>query len=244
MSVENNLPGIAGDLLAEQEPTVEESRAEEVVNFEIGRTVRNTVREVGEVKRLSVAVLVDGTYARDAEGNQTYTPRSEQELQEIERLVRSAVGYDETRGDVVEVVNMQFAEIDTNEELLDDGLLFGFQKSDLLDMAEILTVAIMIVLVVMLVLQPMVARMMEEAKESEIDEALEADLLAGQPSNPALAAPEDGDFEPAEDESMVTVAGIDGQVKASSLKKIEEIIENYPVESVSVLRAWMNEGQG
>lgn len=242
VSVDNNLPGIAGDLLADQKPSSETNRTEEVTNYEIGRTVRNTVREVGEVKRISVAILVDGTYSQNETGERIYTPRSQEELDQIARLVKSAIGYDEDRGDLIEVINLQFAQIDTDEEVIDERLLFGFDKSDLLDAAEILTVAIMIILVVMLVLQPMVSRMMEASKEVDVDEGLEADLLAGVPTSPALAAPSDGDFEGVEEEdSMISLQGIEGKVKASSIKKIEEIIENYPVEAVSVLRSWMAE---
>lgn len=242
VSLENNLPGIAGDILADQKPTSENNRVEEVTNYEIGRTVRNTVREVGEIKRIAVAILVDGIYTTDEEGTRSYAPRPQEELDQITKLVKSAVGFDEGRGDIVEVVNLQFAEIDTDEEISDERMLFGFDKGDLLDAAEILTVAVMIILVVMLVLQPMVARMMEASRPPEADEALEADLLAGQPAAAALTGPSDDDFDSGEEEeSMISLQGIEGKVKASSLKKIEEIVENYPVEAVSVLRSWMTQ---
>jgi len=245
VSVENNLPGIGGDLLADgQEPSLESNRLEEVTNFEISRTVRSTVREVGEIRRLNVAVLVDGRYTTDEEGNETYAPRSEQEMEQIRALIRTAVGLDEMRGDSLEVVNMQFADIDTDEDILDESLLFGFEKSDLLDTAEILTIAIMIVLVVLLVLQPMVSRLMDTQGE-DIDESLEADLLAPRAESPALAAPAGGtdsdDNEPEEEDSMIKIAGVDGKVKASSIRKVEEIVENYPAETVSVLRSWMTQ---
>lgn len=245
VTVDNNLPGVGGDFLVNQEPSLESSRLEEVTNFEISRTVRNTVREVGEISRLSVAVLVDGRYIVDGEGNKTYEPRSEEELQQIETLVRSSIGYDEMRGDNIEVVNLQFAEVDTGEDLIDEQMLFGFNKADLLDTAEILTIAIMIVLVVLLVLQPMVNRLVT-SEGGEIDEEFEADLLAASPANPALAAP-DGQMDPnameiegaTAEESLINVSGVDGKVKASSLKKVEEIVENYPDETVAVIRSWM-----
>lgn len=244
VSVANNLPGVGGDLLAENEPTAQANRIEEVTNFEISKTIRNTVREVGEIKRLSVAVLVDGRYTTNADGEKVYEPRSQEELDQIAALVRSAAGIDEDRGDLVEVVNMQFAEVDTNEEVVDERFLFGFEKSDLLDMAELMTVAIMIILVILLVLQPMVSRLL--AAESPVsDEELEADLLAMRPASPALAGPADGEFTPGEggeieeEESLIDIAGVEGKVKASSIRKVEEIIENYPDETVSVLRSWM-----
>jgi flagellar M-ring protein FliF len=245
VSVENNLPAVNTDLLNGDEPTAENNRTEEVTNFEISKTVRNTVREVGEIQKLSVAVLVDGRYTTDAEGVKTYVPRPQEELDQISALVRSAVGFDEDRGDKVEVVNMQFAEVDTDSEFSDDQQLFGFDKGELLDVAEVLTVAIMIILVVMLVLQPMVNRLLT-TQAPEIDEELEADLLAARPPNPALAAPKNDDFEipesgPSVDEIMINIQGVEGKVKASSMKKVEEIVQNYPNETVSVIRSWMTQ---
>ncbi len=243
VSVENNLPAVQGDLLIDQQPSLESNRTEEVTNFEISKTVKSTVREVGAIQRLSVAVLVDGKYVEDAEGVETYEPRTQAEIDQIKTLVRSAVGFSEQRGDVIEVVNMQFAEIDTGEDMLDERLLFGFEKSDLLDMAEILTVAVMIVLVVLLVLQPMVSRLVS-AEAADIDPELEADLLAARPESPALAAPlgqePEGLHLPGDDD-MINLAGVDGKVKASSIKKVEEIVSNYPAETVSVIRSWMTQ---
>lgn len=243
VSVENNLPGIATDLLGSDAPTLESNRIEEVTNYEISKTVRNTIRETGEIKRLSIAVLVDGKYIQNEEGEKTYEPRTQQELDQIAALVRSAVGFDDSRGDIIEVVNMQFADIDAGDSLTDEGLLFGFEKSDLLDTAEILTVAIMIILVVLLVLQPMVSRLM--ASDDQLsDEDLEADLLAPRAANPALAAPDDSgnvDLEDEEEDNLIAVAGVEGKVRASSVKKVEEIVENYPSETVAVIRSWMTQ---
>lgn len=259
VSVQNNLPAENGALLGGAGgPINEGNKTEEVTNYEISKTVRSTVREAGEIKRLSVAVLVDGSYADPAppaEGadakakeeekpaQKIYTPRSQEELDRLSALVKSAIGFDEERGDKVEVVNMQFAEIDTNEqEYIDERLLFGFEKAKLLDVAEILTIAIMIILVVMLILQPMVNRLLTfEAPEAE--DQFEADLLAARQQSPALASPEM--MSPQENEgredSLINISGVEGRVKASTVKKVEEIVANYPTETVAVIRSWMTQ---
>lgn len=251
VSVANNLPGVGGDLLADNQPSLQSNRLEEITNFEISRTTRSIVREGGDIQHLSVGVLVDGRYVTNAEGVKEYQARPQEELDQIEALVRSAAGLSDDRGDVIEVVNLQFAEVDTDEEVTDERLLFGFEKSDLLDVAEIFTVAIMIILVVMLVLQPMVGRLLasEGGSGANLDEELEADLLAMRPANPALAGPDgtEGDFVPPEggggedEESLINIQGVDGKVKASAIRKVEEIIENYPDETVSVIRSWMTQ---
>ncbi len=244
VTVENNLPGVGGDVLGNQGPTSNSNRIEEVTNFEISKTVRNTVREGGGVRRLSVAVLVDGTYATAEDGTKTYQPRSEAEIDQIEALVRSAIGFDSERGDTIEVVNMPFAEVDTSEDL-PDNTLFGFDKNKLLDVAEVVTVAIMIILVILLVLQPMVGRLLAADTGTGLDDETEADLISAGPRPPALEGP-GHEFEPAnleEDDpnSMIDVQKVEGKVKASAVKKVEDIVDAYPTETVSVIRSWMTQ---
>lgn len=257
VSVENNLPAVGNDLFVDNAPSLEASRTEETTNFEISRTTRNVIRESGEVRRLSVAVLVDGTYRANAEGVEEYIPRTEQELDQIATLVRSAIGYDATRGDTLEVVNMQFAAVETSDTPF-DNTLFGFDKNKLLDFAEILAVMVMVLLVVLLVIQPMVGRLLatEDSKSDGDEEGDEAGLLTDGSRRPALTGPSgeslgDGiseeigilaDGTNAEDNlGMLDVESVQGQVKASSVKKIEDIVENYPSETVSVIRSWMTE---
>lgn len=240
VGVEQNLPAANPDLLANNSPTVASDRQEEISNFEISKTIRSTVREVGEVKRLSIAVLINGVLATDAEGAETYTPRSQAELDQLSALVKSAVGFDEDRGDKVEVVNMQFAAINTNEDFVDSSLMFGFDKNKLLDMAEMLTITIMILLVVMLVLKPMVNRLLT-VEPGEKRDAPMPDMIAARAPTPALAAPERMSDLPEQEESLINIAGVEGKVKASSIKKVEEIVENYPSETVSVIRSWMTQ---
>tara|TARA_R110001592_G_scaffold27763_13_gene102760 strand:+ start:46557 stop:48248 length:1692 start_codon:yes stop_codon:yes gene_type:complete len=259
VSVENNLPGIGGDLLADKAPSQESSRTEEVTNYEISKTVRSTVHQQGQVEKVSVSLLVDGRYSKDEEGNKTYEPRSQEEMDQITALVKTAIGFNEDRGDVVEIANLQFAQIDTDSEIVDDRMLFGFEKSDLIDAAEMLVVGIMLVLVVVLVLQPMVTKLMNAEALNKpaagLDELLQHDLLAASPANPALAPPQQqigadgqpllsdtGNFDVEEDEeSLINIQGIEGKVKASTVKKVEEVVESYPVEAVSVIRSWMSQ---
>jgi flagellar M-ring protein FliF len=266
VGVESNLPGAGEDLLGGA-PSNESNRTEEVTNFEISKTVRSTVREVGEIKRLSIAVVVDGRYKpaekpaaegedakakeedEDAKPEMVYEPRSQQEIDQITALVKSSTGFDESRGDKIEVVNMQFASVDTDQgDYTDENMLFGFDKNKLLDVAEIGMVAIMIILVVMLVLQPMVNRLLV-SEAPQIDTSLEADLLGMRPANPALAPPSpEGDFggggAPQEENNLINMQGVEGKVKASSVKKVEEIVQNYPNETVSVIRSWMTQEPG
>lgn len=261
VSVQNNLPGANSAVTGENEPTSSAARTEETTNFEISKTIRSIVKQTGGVKKLSASVLIDGTYTTDKDGNKVYQPRSEEEIKNITALVSSAIGLDEKRGDKLEVINMQFADIEAEPE--DDGTkIMGFERADLLDAAEVLTVAVMIVLVVLLVLQPMVGRLLaqEGAGGDEGDGGSNnmdpLGLLPGSTAgqNPALMPPgamgggmqamhgDAAEFMSGgggDDDSMIDVQKVEGRVKASSLKKVEDIITAYPEETVSVLRGWM-----
>ena len=85
---------------------------EEVANYDYSKTVRTEVMEGGRVKRLSVAVLVDGLYNRNG-AETAYQPRPQEDLERIAQLVRTAIGFDQKRGDTVEVVNLRFARATT-----------------------------------------------------------------------------------------------------------------------------------
>src|SRR5690606_25421146 len=127
VTVANNLPDPTLQEGGEQSRSTS-ARIEETVNYEITKTVETHVRQAGSVKRLSVAVLVDGTYTPAEDGTLAYQPRSTEELEQLALLVRSAVGFDESRGDTVEVVNLRFAD---NEAIFEnpDALPLGLEKS-------------------------------------------------------------------------------------------------------------------
>ncbi len=256
VSIGNNLPGVGGDLLADQGPSAEGTRSEEVANYEISKTLRNTVYQSGRVEKLNVSVLVDGRYVTDEEGVRIYEERPAEEMNKISTLIRAAIGLNEDRGDTLEVANLQFAVLDAADDLIDDRMLFGFEKSDLIDAAEIMVVAIMVILVVLLILQPMVTKLMnvDLASRPGLDDMLQHDLLAASPANPALAPPPTGavqigaDGQPIsqdnnieEGDDLINIQGVEGRVKASTVKKVEEIVDNYPEETVSVIRSWMSQ---
>ncbi|WP_328517754.1 flagellar basal-body MS-ring/collar protein FliF [Devosia algicola] len=108
VTVANELPG-ASQNNGTGGATEQGSNSQEVTNYEISKVTQTAVTEAGSIKRLSVAVVVDGVYSDDGQGNQVYSPRSPEQIAQLTTLVRSAVGYSEARGDTVEVVNLQFA---------------------------------------------------------------------------------------------------------------------------------------
>jgi flagellar M-ring protein FliF len=83
-------------------------RLDEVVNYEINKVVSKTVMPTGDVKKLSVAVLIDGPYVKSDKGVEEFQPRSKKELTDLEELVKKAAGFDAKRGDQVVITNIPF----------------------------------------------------------------------------------------------------------------------------------------
>src|SRR5690606_38370012 len=125
------------------------TKSDETVNYEISRTTRTEVLEAGRIKKISVAVLIDGIYANDQSGSVTDAPRSQEELDSIAALVRSAIGFDEARGDQIEVVNLRFAEPPGIAPIPDaSGLgMLGVTKDDLMRLIELTVLGIVSLLV-------------------------------------------------------------------------------------------------
>lgn len=231
--------------------STESTRTEETVNFEISKTTKTHVRETGIVNRLSVAVLIDGTYSDGGEeGARIYKPRSPEELTQLTKLVRSAIGFDAKRGDKVELINMRFAK---GDEVIEEPArpLFGLGKNDYIKLAELVILGVVSILVILLVVRPMVRRILDALPEaiasgkSLINESVAAAAAAGKTAlppgqEPVMNAP---GIEPpnaeSEVESMIDLKQVEGRVRASSLKKIGEIVEKHPDEAVNIIRNWM-----
>ena len=252
VTVASNLPVNApgSQPKAGTKSSTESTRIEETVNFEISKSTKTHVRETGTVKRLSVAVLIDGTYSDGAEGERIYKPRSAEELAQLTTLVRSAIGFEAKRGDTVELINMRFAK---GEEVIDEPArpLFGLGKNDYIKVAELVILGVVSILVILLVVRPMVRRILDALPEaiasgkSLINESVAAAAASGKTAlppgqEPVMNAP---GIEPpnpeTEIENMIDLKQVEGRVRATSLKKIGEIVEKHPDEAVSIIRNWM-----
>jgi flagellar M-ring protein FliF len=248
ISVGNQLPTsntAAGSPLTPTART-KQNRQEETINYEIGRTVRSQVRQTGTVKRLSVAVLLDGLYTASPQGEQVYTPRSTEEMDRLAALVRSAVGYNADRGDSVEVQTMRFA--DSFAQLADEGpKLFGMARDDMFRLLEIITLGIVAILVILLVVRPLLAKAFETVEQTDEDAEFLVEGPDGLPALPAaggalaqaLAIEGMDEDEISDGDQMIDINRIEGKVRASTLRKIGDIVNKHPEEAVAILRSWM-----
>lgn len=240
VSVGNELPGSApgGATPAARDQS---RKSEETLNYEISRTTKTEVVEGGRVKRISAAVLVDGAYTRNERGESIYQPRAQEELDRIGALVRTAIGFDQARGDQVEVVNLRFAEAPAPMIAEPSGWLamFDLTKADIMRAAELLVLAILVGLVLMLVVRPLLGRMLaagepRPAAPAALPQPAVANVTAPSPAETAAALPSEAAL-------MIDIAQVKGQVHAQSIQKVGELADRNPHETVAIIRHWLNE---
>jgi|APTNR8051073442_1049403.scaffolds.fasta_scaffold01865_6 flagellar M-ring protein FliF len=247
VTVGTSLPDATPIAADGRETSTSQNRVEETVNYEISKKVISHVRETGIVRRLSVAVLVDGVTTTDADGVETYTSRTADEMEQLNALVRSAIGYDPARGDTIEIVNMPFAgeTLAAAEEPFD--LLFGLDKHDLFRIAQYLVLVMFGLLVLLLVVRPLVTRAIAAIPvPAPGDRTPMIDAPAG---HPALAAPLPGTALATTsaaagagdaDDDLIDLQQVAGRVRASSLSRVGEIVDKHPDETLAIVRSWLH----
>jgi flagellar M-ring protein FliF len=234
VSVGNELPGAN----AQGNPPGRDAsnKNEEVINYEISRTTRTEVIEGGRVKRLSVAVLLDGVYSRGANGEMTYQPRPPEELERIAALVRTAIGFDRNRGDQVEVVNLRFAETPAGvSEVPEETLLtalFNPSREDILRLIELAVIAVLTLIVLLAVVRPMVKKAIASASSGGRTSSLVIEDGSGAP---VTSLPQHNATT-----QMLEIAKINGQIRAETVEQVGNMVAANPQETVAVLRNWIH----
>ena len=151
--------------------------------------------------------------------------------------MRTAIGFDQKRGDQVEVVNLRFAETPSTPITEPTGWLgaLQFTKDDIMRAIEMVVMGLLGLVVLLMVVRPLVRRVL--APEAQAVAALPASGLLAD----ALGAVENMKAEPSETARKIDIAQIQGQVHAQSVQKVGELADKNPSEAVSIIRQWMNE---
>jgi flagellar M-ring protein FliF len=268
-TVANNVPtGAAPVAPAQPSSQAEMNRTEEVINYEVDKTVRTEIIEGGAIKRLSVAVAIDQVRVPGAEGAAaTWQDRSPEEIARITSLVKSAVLFNEPRGDVVTVESTAFARPDTALDGGEPPGPFELDKFDLVRIGEILALVLTALALVFFVLRPLVGGLMSKPDPEDLPKEIRAlkgakrakaiaeyrasianmqTMTINEDMNRTVSLPEGRAVgfdipQPERLDAGIDVARVSGQVKASSIKKISEVVASHPDESIAIIRAWMAE---
>jgi flagellar M-ring protein FliF len=239
VTVGNELPGAQTQQGPNQSQRDQSKKSEETVNYEISRSTRTQVTEGGRVKRISAAVLVDGSYAKNEKGETVYQARPKEELDRIGALVRSAVGFDQKRGDQIEIVNLRFAEAPSAPIQEPGGWLSSLQptKDDIMRYIELAVMALLGLVVMLFVVRPLVRRILSDEAPVVAPAAAAAAAIAGATAtaDPALPLPT------SHTAKMIDMKQIQGQVHAQSMEKVGELAERNPHETVAIVRQWLQD---
>jgi flagellar M-ring protein FliF len=247
VSVGNELPGgqnQQGQGQSGQAQRDASKKSEEIVNYEISRSTKTEVTEGGRIKRVSAAVLVDGSYGKNDKGDVVYQARTKEELDRIAALVRTAIGFDQKRGDQIEVVNLRFAEAPAAPiQEASTGFMsyLQFTKDDIMRGIELIVMSILALIVVLFVVRPLVRRILTPDEPGALPAAQPGmPALPEQPGQAALpSAPIS--VAPSQASRMIDMAQVQGQVHAQSIQKVGELAERNPNETVAIVRQWLQD---
>lgn len=234
VTVASNLP--EGEAGQDRQSTSSDSETRERVNFEVSETQREVLRAPGAIKRLSVAVLVDGTRRIGADGVEIWEPLPDADLGALQELVASAVGYDESRGDVITLKSMPFEQVSLGAEPAAPGLLQKMQL-DVMSILQLAVLALVGLILGLFVIRPILTGQTTE-NSAVLPPPAPVEALTGELSGAGAekAAPVAQGNAPLQ---------IDGTVvpEADPVEKLRELIEERQTETVEVLRSWMETGQ-
>jgi flagellar M-ring protein FliF len=217
VTVASNLPD--GDVSGESGNNARNAtQSRERQNFEVSETRRERVIAPGQVRRISVAVMIDGVTATDAQGAPAWEPRPEAELEMLRQLVQSAIGFDAARGDVVTIQSLQFTLPPEHGALVEAGS--GFLAENGARLIQLGVLAAVILALVVFVLRPLAVRR----------PALEITELTGPreapPTRPRLEQP-GGDILDLPPQSV------------TKIERLRDVIASRSEDSAAVLRSWI-----
>jgi flagellar M-ring protein FliF len=220
-------------------------RTEETTNYEISKKVTTSTVDGGDVKKLSVAVVVDGS----GETAAAYKPRTPEEMSKITALVKSAMGFDASRGDQVQVTNMQFVRMEDNTNGTPAPKpVLGLDGAYWFKIIEASIMCVTALLIGLFVARPLISRMFaaEGAAGRGVPSAIAnvspvAASLAAPAAAPAAAEPPAQPVALPPPAPSIDISRIDGQVSNSSIKKVGEVVTAHPEEALAIIRTWLHQ---
>lgn len=240
VTAENNFTNAVGAASSEPTNQTDTSSVNEIRNFEISKTIKNFVSNSGTLEKLSIAVLVDGSYKKTVQEATEqaaesvffeYIPRTNQELKNITNIIKNTVGYNEDRGDKIEVINMEFAKPPLVEE---PSGLEKIIRDDLRNIIQTIILGVIIIMIILFIVKPAVNKAFEiryMKYEEEKDER-----------NEYLSHLEKMiTHEEVIEETQDSFSQILNEQQNYAIKQTNEILKNYPEESLGIFREWMSQ---
>jgi flagellar M-ring protein FliF len=220
----------------------ENSETRERVNYEVSETQREIVRNPGAIRRLSVAVLIDGEVALAADGSRSWTPRSDEELGTLRELVASAVGLDEARGDVLTLKSLEFQELPMEGTEAAASIFPAVGAVDVMSMIQMAVLAFVALILGVFVVRPILATSATARRALPPPDGQLALPGSYAPAAPALDGVIENGF------AMPALGGMDDYPSFDVAADVEDpaarlrrLIEERQTESIEILRGWMED---
>ena len=223
-----NVPGSQSPII----PPVGGTKNDETLNYEVNRSSSKIVEPLGALSKISVAIMVDGTYAAGPpakNGQPTkpkYVPRSPEELQKIESLIKGAVGFSGDRGDQLAVVNVQF------QESGDDApaeVLKWWEQPFFMDLMRNGLLGLGFIALLLLVVRPMLKMFAPPPPEPMMMHTVEPIPLDGE---------QQGQL-PGPGEPHVSRLGL----KSISQLELLETVSQEPYQAAQILQTWLRQSE-
>jgi flagellar M-ring protein FliF len=233
----------------------QEGRQEETTNYEITKTVRAIVHDQPQVERITLAVMVDGVDDVGPDGKHVWKARDQAELDRIEKLVKTSIGFDDKRGDMVEVVSMPFVS-PADEPEPGAAVPPAAERGNLMKTLQMVAFSIVGIGVILLTARSIFAGLARPPATMAVagpqteqlvagGSGLSLEPQAGAGGTRSIAAggvprglPDESEAPPEEDE-MVTLARIQGQMRSSSIRKVTQLVDRYPDATLGIIRGWI-----
>lgn len=237
VTVASNLPD--GDANSSETETRQSAETRERLNYEVSQTTREILKSPGAIKRVTVAVMVNGTTVVDNQGVQNFVPVPDEELSALRDLVASAVGYDEERGDVITLKSLSFEPLETLGSLPAEPGWFAGQL-DTMSLVQIAVLAVVALVLGLFVVRPL---LLPSRRLVELPAPVKGQLGLGSASDlPVL----NGVIEPDDSKLGLPVLAEPGsQLSVPSTEdavaRLKTLIDERRSETVEVLRSWLDE---
>lgn len=262
VSVASNLPD--GDANAESAKDAQnETETRERINYEVSETQREIERGPGATKRLTVAVLVNGIPSVAEDGTVSFTPRPDREMADLEELVKSTVGFDETRGDVITLRSMEMPGSAAPDPVEGSGW-FAPQPVDTMSVIQIAALALVTLFLGLFVLRPILKSAPAQAqlpaaetaglpapagsatRAGETGSNLVARLQQSAGTAAKEATPEVLSGEISTDASDVAAAArtlTSQDEERDPVTRLRQLIKERETETIEILSSWINENE-
>ncbi|MFK7939534.1 MAG: flagellar basal-body MS-ring/collar protein FliF [Roseovarius sp.] len=246
VTVASNLPD--GDTAGGDSSSSQTSETRERVNYEVSETERQVTMAPGAIKRLTVAVLVNGTTEPGADGTETFQPRTEEELGALRELVASAVGFDEARGDVITLKTMQFEPIEPSGTAAEASVL-DRMAIDVMSIIQAAVLAIVALVLGLFVVRPLLSKPPADTVLPALaapplldDEDTALTPLTGEIDEGTftpVGMPVIGDDSGPSDGTVPALTGLSDDNSEDPVERLRTLIGERQEETVEILRNWL-----